>query len=247
VKIVSLFWGVPDRYCEISHQAGALVMYTAGSVAEAREAVSAGADVIVAQGWEAGGHVRGSISTLVLMPAVADAVAPTPVVAAGGIADGRGIAAALVLGAAGVWLGTRFVASEEALAHRQYKQRIVDAEIEDTVYSTLFDGGWENAPHRTLRNSTYEMWDKAGRPPRGQRPNEGEVIAYRTNGTTVARYGSTQPLDSMQGDIEGMALYAGQSAGLIKDVKPAAAIVEQLKRETEQVLASASYVQRTRP
>src|SRR5688572_5688200 len=108
VKIISLFWGAPESYIKTAHKAGALVMHSVGSVAEAREAVSAGADVIVAQGWEAGGHVRGTVSTLSLVPVVVDAVTPTPVVAAGGIADGRGIAAALVLGASGAWLGTRF-------------------------------------------------------------------------------------------------------------------------------------------
>jgi NAD(P)H-dependent flavin oxidoreductase YrpB (nitropropane dioxygenase family) len=162
VKIVT-FWGKPDEYVEQAHQAGALVTYTAGSVSEARDAVAAGADVIVAQGWEAGGHVRGTITTLALVPAVVDAVAPTPVIAAGGVADGRGVAAALALGASGVWIGTRFLASTEAFAHPRFKQRVLEANAEDTVYSTLFDGGWPDAPHRTLRSSTIEMWEHAGR------------------------------------------------------------------------------------
>ena len=233
VKIVSLFWGALHNYIETSHQAGAVVMHSVGSVSEAREA--AGADAIVAQGWEAGGHVRGTVTTVILVPAVVDAVAPVPVVAAGGIADGRGIAAALALGASGVCLGTRFVASEEALAHNMYKQRLLAADVEDTVYSTLFDIGWENAPHRTLRNSTFDMWEKAGYPPSGKRPNEGEVIAHRVDGTPVMRYSISMPLETMQGDAERLALYAGQSVGLVKDIKPAAIIVQQLKRETEQV------------
>lgn len=113
VKIVT-FWGKADEYVEQAHRAGALVTYTVGSVSEAHDAAAAGADVIVAQGWEAGGHVRGTITTLALVPAVVDAVSPIPVVAAGGIADGRGVAAALALGASGVWIGTRFLASTEA-------------------------------------------------------------------------------------------------------------------------------------
>jgi NAD(P)H-dependent flavin oxidoreductase YrpB (nitropropane dioxygenase family) len=236
VKIISLFWGAPDSYIKTSHEAGALVMHSVGSVAEAREAVSAGADVIVAQGWEAGGHVRGTVSTLSLVPVVVDAVAPTPVVAAGGIADGRGVAAVLVLGASGAWLGTRFVACEEALAHHAYKQKILAADADDTVYSSLFDVGWPNAPHRTLRNSTVEMWEKAGRPPTGERPNEGEVVAHRKDGTAVLRYSSNMPLETMQGNTERMAQYAGQSVGLVKDIRPAATIVRDLMRETEQVL-----------
>ena len=210
-------------------------MHSVGSVSEAREAVAAGADVIVAQGWEAGGHVRGTVSTLVLVPAVVDAVAPIPVAAAGGIADGRGIAAALALGAAGVWLGTRFVASDEALAHPVYKQRLLAADVDDTVHSTLFDVGWPNAPHRTLRNSTIDMWQQAGRAPSGQRPHEGEVIAHTVEGTPVVRYSSSLPLEGLQGDAEALALYAGQSVGLVKDIQPAASIMQRLKRETEQV------------
>jgi NAD(P)H-dependent flavin oxidoreductase YrpB (nitropropane dioxygenase family) len=235
VEIVSLFWGAPNSYIQTSHEAGAIVLHSVGSVSEARDAASAGADIIVAQGWEAGGHVRGTISSLVLVPAVVDAVAPTPVVAAGGIADGRGIAAAFVLGAAGVWLGTRFVASEESLAHHLYKQRLVVADVEDTVYSELFDVGWEHAPHRTLRNSTIDTWQKAGSPRSGKRPKEGEVIAYRTDGSPVDRYSSSMPLENMLGEMEGLALYAGQSVGLVKDIKPAASIIGELKRETEQV------------
>ncbi len=235
VKIVSLFWGEPKSYIKAAHEAGAIVLHSVGSVSEALEASSAGADVMVAQGWEAGGHVRGAVSTMILVPAVVDAVAPTPVVAAGGMADGRGIAAALALGASGVWLGTLFVASEEALAHHLYKRKLLTADIEDTVYSELFDIGWENAPHRTLRNSTFDMWEKAGCPPIGKRPNEGEVIAHRADGRPVMRYSSSMPLESMEGDMEGLALYAGQSVGLVKDVKPAAIIVQQLKHEIEQV------------
>jgi NAD(P)H-dependent flavin oxidoreductase YrpB (nitropropane dioxygenase family) len=236
VKIVSLFWGEPNSYIRASHQAGALVMHSVGRVPEAQEAASAGADVIVAQGWEAGGHVRGTVSTLTLVPAVVDAVAPIPVVAAGGIADGRGIAAAFALGASAAWLGTRFVASEEALSHHTYKQKLLAAGVGDTVYSTLFDVGWENAAHRALRNSTVEMWEKAGRPPRGERPNEGQVIARKADDSPVVRYSFSSPLETMQGDVEGMAHYAGQSVGLIKDIQPAARIVQRLKQETEQVM-----------
>jgi NAD(P)H-dependent flavin oxidoreductase YrpB (nitropropane dioxygenase family) len=236
VKVISLFWGAPHSYVRAAHQAGALVMHSVGSVSEAQEAVSAGADVIVAQGWEAGGHVRGTVSTLALVPAVVDAVAPIPVVASGGIADGRGIAAVLALGASAAMLGTRFVASEEAMSHYTYKQKLLAAGVGDTVYSTLFDVGWENAAHRALRNSTVEMWEKAGRPPRGERPNEGEVIARKADGTPVVRYSFSQPLETMQGDVEGMVHYAGQSVGLIRDIYPAARIVQRLKQETEQVM-----------
>jgi NAD(P)H-dependent flavin oxidoreductase YrpB (nitropropane dioxygenase family) len=184
---------------------------------------------------------------LALVPAVVDAVAPTPVVAAGGIADGRGIAAVLALGASGAWLGTRFVASTEAVAHHAYKQRLLAAGVEDTFYSTLFDVGWENAPHRFLRNSTYDFWEKAGCPPSGKRPNEGEVIAHKSDGTPVPRYSSSMPLATMQGEVEGLVHYAGQSVGLVNDIKPAAEIVHQLKRETEQVFAKWTNPEKNKP
>jgi NAD(P)H-dependent flavin oxidoreductase YrpB (nitropropane dioxygenase family) len=236
VKIVSLFWGEPVSYIRASHEAGALVIHSVGSVSEAQEAVSAGADAIVAQGWEAGGHVRDMIGTLALVPAVVDAVSPVPVAAAGGIADGRGIAAVLALGASAAWLGTRFVASEEARAHDAYKQKLIAAGAGDTVYSTLFDVGWENAAHRVLRNSTVEMWEKAGRPRKGQRPNEGEVLASKADGSPIVRYSFSPPLATMQGDLERLAHYAGQGVELIKDVQPAASIVQRLKQETEEVM-----------
>ena len=236
VNILSLFWGDPASYIRASHQAGALVTHSVGRVREAQEAVSAGADVIVAQGWEAGGHVRDTISTLALVLSVVDAVRPIPVAAAGGIADGRGIAAVLALGASAAWLGTRFVASEESMAHQAYKEKLLAAAGGDTVYSTLFDIGWENAAHRALRNSTVEIWEKAGRPPRGKRPNEGEVLTRRTDGTSIVRYSFSSPVTTMQGNVEGLAHYAGQGVGLIKHIEPVASIVQRLKDETEKVM-----------
>src|SRR6059036_2277173 len=128
-------------------------MHQVGSVAAAPRAAAAGIDVIVAQGAEAGGHVEGKVSTMVLVPRIVDAVAPTPVAAAGGIADGRGVAAALALGAEAAVLGTRFLATPEANAHPLYKTRILDASEEDTVRTVLFGGGWPGAPHRVLRTA----------------------------------------------------------------------------------------------
>jgi NAD(P)H-dependent flavin oxidoreductase YrpB (nitropropane dioxygenase family) len=194
-------------------------------------------DIVVAQGWEAGGHVRGQVGTLPLAPAVVDAVAPTPVVAAGGIADSRGLAAALALGAVGVWLGTRFLASAEAVAHRRYQESLVQAAETDTCYATLFDGGWTDAPQRTLRTATVRAWEAAGRPLRGQRPGEGDIVARDGAGRPVRRYDDRLPDPALAGDIEAVALYAGQSAGLIHQVQPAGEIVRHLAAEAAQAFA----------
>jgi nitronate monooxygenase len=233
--VISFFWGDPSPYIEHIHRNHAFVMHTVGSAAEVKPLVSAGVDVLVAQGVEAGGHVWGQVGTFTLLPSVVDVAKDTPVVVAGGIADGRGVGAALTLGASGVWLGTRFVASEEAYAHALYKQKILEATETDTVYSTLFDRGWENAPHRTLRNSTVEMWEEAGRQVTN-RPGEGETIAHHPDGREIERYEDTMPLPGMTGDVEKLALYAGQSSGLVKNIKPAGDIVRELTTEAKRLL-----------
>jgi len=163
-----------------------------------------------------------------------------PVVAAGGIADGRGIAAVLALGADGAWLGTRFVATEEARTHEVYREVVTDATETDTVASTLFDRGWPDATHRVVENSTVEAWDAAGRPPAGECPGEGESVAELPDGTPLPRYTTALPLPEMEGDPEAMALYAGQSAGGVEAVRPAGAVVESLVAETEDAVRRAN-------
>jgi len=183
-------------------------------------------DVVVAQGWEAGGHVRGTVATLPLIPAVVDAVGTTPVVAAGGIADGRGLAAVLALGAAGAWIGTRFLASQEATIHPRYRELLLSATEDDTVFlEELFDVGWRKAPHRVLRNKTVETWEAAGRPPFGARPGEGEVIARSRSVGEIVRYQTYTPGADFEGDIDALSLWAGQSVGLVSEIKPAGDIV----------------------
>ena len=237
VKILSLFWGDPAPFAARAHQAGALVLTTVGSAAEAREAAAAGVDVIVAQGWEAGGHVRGTVSTLALVPRVVDEVDPVPVIAAGGIADGRGVAAVLALGAAAAWIGTRFVCAEESAAHPVYQQLLTGAVETDTVYSTLFDLGWPGAPHRTLCNSTVRAWHDAGEPAPGARPGEDEIVARRRDGGEILRYEVNPPsVRVATGDPEAMAVYAGQGVGLITGVEPAAEIVRSLMQQAQQAL-----------
>jgi nitronate monooxygenase len=244
-RVVSLFWGDPAPLVPIAHDAGALVMHTVGSAAEARQVVDAGVDIVVAQGWEAGGHVWGQVATLALVPAVVDAVAPVPVVAAGGIGDGRGLAAVLTLGASAGWLGTRFVMTSEVQAHPRYRELLLEATETGTFHSSLFDGGWENAPHRTLRNSTIDAWEAAGRPEPGSRPGEGDRLATDAAGNVVERYDSTSPRAELDGDIEALSLWAGQSVGLVHDVRPMREVVDSIAAEAATVLESASTVIRS--
>ena len=166
VPVLSLFWGDPTAYVGRAHAAGVKVFHQVGSVADARRAAAAGVDVIIAQGVEAGGHVAGEVSTLALVPRVVDAVAPRPVVAAGGITDARGVVAVLALGAQAAMLGTRFLASAESRAHPHYKQRLLEADEGGTIRTILFGHGWPNAAHRTLRTAFVEQW--LGQEARGQ-------------------------------------------------------------------------------
>ena len=229
LRIISLFWGDPTAYVEQVHDAGGIVLHTVGSAEEGRQAVAAGVDVIVAQGWEAGGHVRGQVATLPLVPAVVDAVAPVPVIAAGGIGDGRGVAAVLALGAQAAWLGTRFLLARETPIHEEYRQRLVDAvETDAQWYPDLYDVGWPNASHRALRNSTAEAWEAAGRPALGSRPGEGEVIGHFPSGEEILRYEPGAPLVGTTGDIEALSMWAGQSVALAKKPQSAAEIVAEL-------------------
>ncbi|MEO0667614.1 MAG: nitronate monooxygenase [Pseudomonadota bacterium] len=235
---VSLFWGMEPSAIDRAKAGGLTVLSSVGTAEEARIAADGGADVIVAQGWEAGGHVWGQVSTLALVPAVVDAV-KVPVIAAGGIADGRGMAAAIMLGASGVWVGTRFLASSEATIHEVYRHRILQASEADTQWAhDLYDVSWPDAPHRALSNSTSRVWLDTGRPAPGNRPKEGEQIGRRPNGDPVVRYQSYTPLPGTSGDVEAMSLWSGQGVALVRDVMPAADIVEEIYRTAQGLLSN---------
>ncbi|WP_158903648.1 nitronate monooxygenase family protein [Burkholderia sp. L27(2015)] len=213
---------------------GILTICQVQTVAMAREAVDYGADLIVAQGTEGGGHGV-ACGTVSLVPAIVDAVgAKVPVAAAGGIADGRGFAAALALGASAIVLGTRFYASKEAIGHDDAKRRIVECKGgEETVRSILFDMARDNvwpAPYagRVLRNDFTEKWLGRERDLLQQlhveHPRYMEARAHHQYDTA--------------------AVIAGESAALIHDVLPAKAIVENIVREMDEILGYSSYRQR---
>ncbi len=229
LRVVSFFMGDPSGYVKRAHDAGAIVLHTVGTAEEARRAVAAGVDVIVAQGWEAGGHVWGSIATLPLVPAVVDAVAPVPVIAAGGIGDARGVAAVLALGAQAAWLGTRFLLAEEMPIHEDYRRRLAAAAETDVQrFANLYSVGWPDSPHRALRNSTSDAWQAAGCPPLAQRPGAGDVIAHFASGEPIVRYEPAPPMAGTTGDIEALSMWAGQSVALARKSQPAAEIVAEL-------------------
>jgi nitronate monooxygenase len=222
VPAISLFWGDGRQYFDRIKTGGAKVIATIGKSSEASDAAIAGADAIIAQGFEAGGHVWGKIATSALVPEVAESVRNVPIVAAGGVGEARSVAAVKTLGASGVCVGTRFILATESLAHPIYQARIIQAHAEDTVYGEIFDVGWRNAPHRVLRNSTVDDFLNRGR------INEGKVIANAIDGAPIVQYSSRLPTVGMTGNVENMALYAGTSVAHCKKLQPAAEIVAEL-------------------
>lgn len=221
-----LSFGDPRPYAKAIKAAGCKLICQVQTVAQAHVALEAGADLIVAEGNEAGGH-GGARSTLPLVPAVADAVAPVPVVAAGGIADGRGLAATLMLGAQGALMGTRFCASVEALGQPAAKKRIVDASGDDTARTRVFDivrgYAWPSEfPGRALRNRFIQRWD--GR--------HSELAAALDTERTVYQAAAAA------GDYDTALVWAGEAVDLIDSVESAAALVERISAEAEARLQS---------
>lgn len=237
IQAVSFFWGDPEpNLVATCKNADVKVLHTVGSATEALQAQDAGIDVVVAQSWEAGGHVRSAVGAMALIPAIADVV-DIPVIAAGGISDGRGLAAAIMLGASGIWMGTRFLLSDESDTHADYQQALLAACESDTTMSQVFEVGWPNADHRTLTNSTVRQSQNI---PLASRPDRDEIIGNKSNGSAIKLYSDDTPTKGDFADVERMALYAGQSVGGIHKIQPAAEIVEQVTAEARQLLARSS-------
>lgn len=238
VPVLSFFLGDITPYVSRAQAAGCKVIDQVGSVAAAKQSAQAGADIIIAQGVEAGGHLSGEVSTLVLVPRVVDAVNPVPVVAAGGMGDARSLVAALALGAEGIVLGTRLLATPEAGAHPLYKEQIVTATEEDTVRTILFGGGWPNAPHRALRTFFVKEW--IGQEQRGseQRPDEPFIGETNFGGQRipVQRFAALPPMAGTTGAIHSMAMLAGQSVGFATEIKPAGAIISELVSGADEIM-----------
>jgi enoyl-[acyl-carrier protein] reductase II len=239
LAVVVFHWNLPPRqWVDALRRAGTRVWVQVGTVERAREAVALGADAVVCQASEAGGHVRGVTSLLTLLPAMVDAVRPTPVIAAGGIADGRTLAAALLLGAEAASLGTRFIATPEANAHPEYKRRIVAAGPDDTAFTHIFGPEWPDARMRVLRNRVVEEW--RGRDDRTPpQPDPPQFIGTASLGGVaypMPKFSCMIPTPETTGDLEEMCLAAGESAALTRAVMPAADVVHALVTDAESLL-----------
>ena len=235
VPAMCFFWDVYPDVVAQAKKASCLVLHQVGSLEDALRAEAAGADVIILQGVEAGGHVRARLPLAVLLAEVAGKVG-VPLVASGGIADGRGLVAALALGADGVQCGTAFLASTESFAHDYHKQRIIAATAGDTVHTDLFAINWPpNSPVRVLRNSVTAHADTLW----GHHPDQlPRIVIGDEEGRPLYQYGTDSPLRSTRGDFEKMALYAGEGAALVSAVRPAAEIIASMMHEAERTLQS---------
>jgi enoyl-[acyl-carrier protein] reductase II len=214
--------GVPEAVIEKCHQGGVKVMSMCGKVRHAVAAERSGCDVVVAQGTEAGGHT-GQIAGMALVPQTVDAVG-IPVLAAGSIVDGRGLAAALAFGAQGVWMGTRFVASHEARAAQDYKKRIAEVRGEDTVVTRCYSG----KPMRVIRNAYVEDYELR---PEEIRPFPDQLVVSIKAGVFSTVFPDTGPVDPSRS-----AMPCGQGAGAINDELSCAAIIEKVMSEAEETI-----------
>ncbi len=220
-RVVEFFYGPPDTgLVAMARAGGALASWQVGTVEEARMAADAGCDLVVAQGVEAGGHIRGQIGLLPLLDLVLDAVS-VPVVAAGGLGSARAVAAVLAAGASAARAGTRFLAAEEADVHPAYLDALVRARAEDTVVTTTFSNLWPDAPHRVLRSCVAAALD-----------TEEDVVGRTELGpgllVPVLRLSPPSPGRSTTGHVEAMALYAGESVDHVGSRTTAAQIVAEL-------------------
>jgi NAD(P)H-dependent flavin oxidoreductase YrpB (nitropropane dioxygenase family) len=227
-RLVEFFWAEPDpKLVERVHVGGALAGWQVGSVEEARRAADAGCDIVVAQGAEAGGHVRGTVALLPLLDAALDAIS-VPVVAAGGIASARSMAAALAAGASAVRIGTRFLATPESGAHPDYVAALLAAGAGDTVLTTAFSVGWPDAPHRVLASAVAaaEAFDRE------------TVGTLDANGESqpLPRFTARTPSREVSGAIEAMALYAGEGVGQVTEITEAESLVRELSAGAETLL-----------
>ena len=230
-RVVEFFYGEPDSgLVDVAHAGGALCSWQVGSTTEAQAAEQVGCDFIIIQGVEAGGHVRGSAGLLPVLSGTLAAVS-VPVLAAGGLATGRDVAAMLSAGAAGCRIGTRVVCTLESNAHEDYKQALVAANAEDTAHTEAFSVMWPDAPHRVLQSAVDAM-ENCEEEVIGECDISGKVWS-------IARGSVIAPTRESVGNIQAMALYAGQSVGNIHSVDSVAEVMRELVDDATRYLAAA--------
>jgi len=234
------FWSAPTAAQVQRLKAGGVHFWMqVGSVDEAREAVELGAEAIIVQGSEAGGHNRSQATLAILFSAVRAAFPRLPLIAAGGIADGIGLASALLRGADAVWCGTRFLASNEADAHEEYKHRVLKAQAGDTAMTKVFGPEWPGQSLRALINQAVRTSE--GRFEAALEEAKGQMIGTTTLGgetIPVPRYSAILPTRAFKADLEWACLTAGECAANVKMVEPAAGIIARMMREAQAALAA---------
>jgi NAD(P)H-dependent flavin oxidoreductase YrpB (nitropropane dioxygenase family) len=230
VALAIFFWTLPTvEHVERLKQSGVKVWMQIGRVVEAEQAAVLGAEALIVQGAEAGGHNRAEASTMTLFPRIRARFPALPLLAAGGIIDGRTMAAALVLGADAVWCGSRFLASQEAEAHDAYKARVLSADVGDTAILSIYGPEWPRQAMRAIVNDGARV--ALGREPEAIDDASGQIIGSTIlNGQKIPtpRYSAILPTRDFDGDIEQACLTAGQSAGNIDEILPAGEIVRRM-------------------
>ncbi len=236
LSVVTFSFGLDAARVARAHRAGACVGVMVGSGPGARKALDAGADFLIAQSVEAGGHVQSTTPAAELLPAVLAEAGTVPVIVAGGIATGEGVARAIRAGAAGAVMGTRFLATIEAGAHDVYKAALVAASARDTVLTNCFDVGWPFAMHRVLRNDTFTEWEATGCPQPPHRPGEGDIV-FRRGDDAFLRYSDTPPMQGAVGSLRSAVLYAGTGVEDVRAIEPAQHLLARINAELTDALA----------
>ena len=234
-KAIQFSWGLPTpEDVRKIKDAEAKLGIQVTSKLNAQKALDLYPDFLFCQGLEAGGHVQATSYLKDVLLHVIEVAGDVPVLVSGGISTGHDIRDAIKNGAAGTVMGSRFIATKEADIHANYKQRLLEAKENSTVYTNCFSNadGW-HAMHRVLRNNTFLKWEAEGCPIHGEKPGEGDIIASHSEIGDVTRYSAMPPIDGFNGDLDDMVMYAGQGVSKIDDIPGAADLIERLWKEFE--------------
>lgn len=232
-KNIQFSWGMPDKgTVNKIKNGGANLGIQVTSILNTQKALEHNPDFLICQGIEAGGHVQGTSYLKDIIHQIVEIAGSVPVLVAGGISTGHDIRNVINMGAAGAVMGTRLMATKESDISDFYRQKLIDAKANSTVYTNCYSDDW-GAMTRVLRNSTFLNWEAAGCPLKGNKPGEGEVIGKNENGHDIYRYSTAGPWEGTTGDLESMIMYAGEGVDKINDIPSAAELFERLWIEFE--------------